>query len=376
MHIVIIGGGLVGAAAAAEAAANNHRVTLIERSAPEPTGEAWDLRISSVHLQNVDWLRELGIWQRVPCHRQRSYTSLAVQSLDQQQVSFTATEVGTGTLGAMVENNALQYAMWQQLAEHPLVTCITGATLVSVDWSQQLAKLDNDDSIVFDLLLGADGAFSSVATMAAISTRGWDYDMRCLLAVVTTEKPVAPATWENFRPCGPYALLPLDDHQACLIDYRSNQTWTALEAAGKTQVRNELQKVFAPRVGPFTVQRAASFPLRRQRALRYYAHDCVALIGDAAHSIHPLAGQGVNLGFGDVQQLMKSLQQPHLPTALADYQRQRLAVNQRMMRAMDAIHLGFRSRHLLPRAAVGLSLALTARVAPLKRRIIRAAMGE
>ncbi|KFZ31560.1 hypothetical protein IDSA_02295 [Pseudidiomarina salinarum] len=376
MHIVIIGGGLVGAAAAAEAAANGHRVTLIERSEPVPSGDAWDLRISSVHQQNVDWLRELGIWQRIPDHRQRAYHSLSVQSLDQQRVTFAASEAGTEALGAMVENNALQYALWQWLATQKRVTCITGATLQAVDWSQRLATLDDQQQVPFDLLLGADGAQSSVAKLAGISARGWDYDMRCLLAIVTTEQPVAAATWEIFRPCGPYALLPLDDHQACLIDYRDNQSWMALETGGQDQVERELQDVFAPALGSFRLQSAASFPLRRQRALHYHSHDCVALVGDAAHSIHPLAGQGVNLGFGDVRQLLESLRELEMPAALADYEQKRLAVNQRMMRAMDAIHLGFRSRHLLPRALVSLSLTAATRIAPLKRRIIRAAMGD
>lgn len=376
MHIVIIGGGLVGAAAAVEAAADGHRVTLVERSDPVPSDENWDLRISSVHQQNVDWLRESGIWQRIPANRQRAYHSLSVQSLDQQRVTFAASEAGTDALGAMVENNALQYAMWQWLADQSRVTCITGTTLQAVDWAQRVATLDNQQEIAFDLLLGADGANSSVAKLAGIRMRGWDYDMRCLLAVVSTERPVTAATWEVFRPCGPYALLPLDEHQACLIDYRDNQSWMTLEAAGKDQVELELQKVFAPVLGSFTMQKAASFPLRRQRALHYHSHNCVALVGDAAHSIHPLAGQGVNLGFGDVRQLMRSLQHLEVPAALADYEQKRLAVNQRMMRAMDAIHVGFRSRHLLPRALVGLSLAAAGRIAPLKRRIIRAAMGE
>lgn len=373
MNVVVIGGGMVGAAAALALAKHRHRVTVIE-AAPEVISEGdWDLRISSVHLRNVQWLKQLGVWQGIRNGRVFDYTDLAVQSRDGQRLHFSAAEINEQSLGAMVENNALQQALWQQLRSHK-VTILSETKVEQFDLLGQTVTLNHGETLSYDLLIGADGASSQVAKAASIGTRGWDYDMRCLLAIAEVENDLPSATWEVFRDKGPYALLPLSSHEACLIDYRSEQEWQQLCAQAK-QVHHELNATFTPHIGPHNVQRFASFPLRRQRALSYHAHQSVVLIGDAAHSIHPLAGQGVNLGFADVQELALQLSEQPLTSALPAYERARLRENQQMMRAMDAIHVGFRSQHLLPRGMVAAGLAVVDKFAPIKRAIVRKATG-
>jgi len=373
MNVVVIGGGMVGAAAALALAKHKHRVTVIE-AAPEVISEGdWDLRISSVHLRNVQWLKQLGVWQHIRNERVFDYTDLAVQSRDGQRVNFSAAEINEQSLGAMVENNALQQALWQQLRANK-VTILCETKVEQFNLPAQTVTLSNGESLAYDLLIGADGAHSQVAKVAGIGSRGWDYDMRCLLAIANVENELPSATWEVFRDKGPYALLPLGRHEACLIDYRSEQEWQQLSAQ-PAQVHHELNATFTPHIGPFKVQRFASFPLRRQRALSYHAHHSVVLIGDAAHSIHPLAGQGVNLGFADVQELALQLIEQPLTSALPAYERARVRENQHMMRAMDAIHVGFRSQHLLPRGIVAAGLAVVDKFTPLKSALIRKATG-
>ena len=375
MHIVIVGGGLVGASAAVAAARQGYQVTLLERGAApdhQPVSQEWDLRISSVHQKNVEWLEQLGVWTQVDSAKYFSYAGLSVTTRDRQTVEFAAADVAAPRLGVMVENDALVRACWQVLREFENVTLRAETEIKTYELESQHLLLNNDETLSFDLLIGADGANSAVARAAEIGMRGWDYDMRCLLAIAEVEQPLAAKTWEVFRAEGPYALLPLNDHLACLIDYRAEAVWSD---ASTEQVEQALHETFAPVLGAFTLQKHASFPLRRQRALRYFDSRGVVLIGDAAHSIHPLAGQGVNLGFVDVQTLMSALAASELRTALKDYERKQTLVNQQMMRMMDAIHFGFRSEHLLPRLAVGLGLQAVAKIKPIKQQIIKAAMG-
>lgn len=373
MNIIVVGGGMVGAAAALALVKQKHTVTVIE-AAPEVSSEGdWDLRISSVHLRNVQWLKQLGVWQGIRNERVFDYTDLAVQSSDGQRVNFSAAEINEQSLGAMIENNALQQALWQQLRAHN-VTILCETKVEQFNLPAQTVSLSNGEDLSYDLLIGADGANSQVAQAAGIGFRGWDYDMRCLLAIAEVENELPTATWEVFRDKGPYALLPLSRHEACLIDYRSEQEWQQLSAQ-PAQVHHELNATFTPHIGPFKVQRFASFPLRRQRALTYQAYNSVVLVGDAAHSIHPLAGQGVNLGFADVQELAQQLVEQPLSAALAAYETTRVRENQQMMRAMDAIHVGFRSQHLLPRGIVAAGLAVVNKFTPLKSALVRKATG-
>lgn len=375
MQIVVVGGGMVGAAAALALAQDGHQLTVVEATAAiaTSTDEQWDLRISSVHQGNIEWLQSVAAWQRVAAAKWFPYQQLSVRSCNGVQVDFSASEVAAPALGAMVENISLQQALWQLLQQHPAVTLLPQQRIEQLDGVQQRVLIAGQ-WYDYDLLIGADGANSQVAQLAGIGMRGWDYDMTCLLAIATTEQPQPAATWEIFRPCGPYALLPLGKQQVCLIDYRSQQQWQTI--TDDSQVNAELTTVFAQHIGAFTLKQHGRFPLRRQRALSYRGFDSVVLVGDAAHSIHPLAGQGVNLGFADVQVLQQQLrQQSSVASALANYERQRLAANQRMMRAMDAIHAGFSNQHRLPQLLVDGGLRALKRMPWLKRELIRQAMG-
>ncbi|MGM0524891.1 MAG: FAD-dependent monooxygenase [Pseudomonadota bacterium] len=333
-HYVINGGGMVGASAALALAISGERVTLIDAQPATQTSDDWDLRISSVNDNHWQWLLSLGIGDDLN-HKRMSYQRLSVKTISGTQLSFSAAEAGAEQLGVMVENNNLQTALWKSCQRHAAIKFKAPAQIAEFDLPNQRLTLDDGEQLDYDLLIGADGANSAVARAAAIGYRGWDYGQRCLLANVTLEQPIEAETWEVFRPQGPYALLPLSPHNACLIDYRSSAEIKSISGDADTLIA-ELRKTFGNVIGNFQLQRYASFPLQRKHALDYHKGDSLILMGDAAHTIHPLAGQGVNLGFADVRSWLACGQN------VKRYQQQRQQQNARMMRAMDLVNVGFR----------------------------------
>lgn len=377
LSVLINGGGMVGAAAALALAQKGASVTLLEPSPPSvdnSTEPDWDLRISSVNNSNWEWLLALGIGVCLRQQRVFDYQQLRVTSLGGQSLSFHADEAGLTKLGVMVENNALQLALWTQLGTLDNVRLLTEDTLETLDVQSKKAVLSEGGKLNYDLLLGCDGANSKVAQLAGFSYRGWDYDQRCLLANVSLEKPIEPETWEVFRPQGPYALLPLTEQQACLIDYGLRDDIGRLEK-DKRALEEHLKEMFSPHIGDFRLLKSASFPLQRKHAKSYIKAGSIALLGDAAHSIHPMAGQGVNLGFSDIRCLTDALQQSLQGSALVEYERIRQSENAKMMRMMDAIQFGWRSSNPIMQLATTASLKM-AGLPGVKRWLLQQAVGE
>lgn len=377
LSVLINGGGMVGAAAALALAQQGANVTLLE---PFPPGEDsstdpdWDLRISSVNNSNWEWLLGLGIGVCVRQQRVFDYQKLSVTSQSGHNLSFQASEAGLSKLGVMVENNALQLALWTKLRTLKNVDLRAGATLDKLNARTKTVVLSQGDTLSYDLLLGCDGANSKVAQLAGFYYRGWDYDQRCLLVNVSLEKPIEPETWEVFRPQGPYALLPLTEQQACLIDYGLRDNISSLQR-DKAGLEDYLRETFSPHIGNFRVLRSASFALQRKHAAHYVKEHSIVLLGDAAHSIHPMAGQGVNLGFADVRCLVEVLQKNTPSAALAKYEKTRKGENAKMMRMMDAIQLGWRSRNAVMQLATAASLKMAA-LPWVKRWLLQQAVGE
>ncbi|WP_417440443.1 FAD-dependent oxidoreductase [Idiomarina sp.] len=377
LSVLINGGGMVGAAAALALAQQGANVTLLE---PFPPGEGcstdpdWDLRISSVNNSNWEWLLGLGIGVCVRQQRVFDYQKLSVTSLSGHNLSFQASEAGLSKLGVMVENNALQLALWTKLRTLKNVELRIGDTLDKFNAGTKTVVVSQGDTLSYDLLLGCDGANSKVAQLAGFHYRGWDYDQRCLLANVSLEKPIEPETWEVFRPQGPYALLPLTEQQACLIDYGLRDNINSLQK-DKAGLEAYLRETFSPHIGNFRVLKSASFALQRKHAAHYVKEDSIVLLGDAAHSIHPMAGQGVNLGFADVRCLVEVLQENTPSVALDKYEKTRQGENAKMMRMMDAIQFGWRSRNPVMQFATAASLKVAA-MPWVKRWLLKQAVGE
>ncbi len=298
-EVAVVGGGMVGGALALGLAQQGFEVTVIEQAAPpafDPASKP-DVRISAISAASVDLLRGLGVWEAVLAMRAHPYSRLETWEWENAHVAFDAAELKLPRLGYMVENNVLQQALWLALEAHPKVTLRVPASIKALHphESGYLLTLDSGDELAVKLVVGADGANSQVRQMAGIGVHAWQYEQSCMLITVECEHAPGESTWQHFTPNGPHAFLPLFDNWASLVWYDKPARIRQLQGLTMEQLQREIRLHFPSRLGNVTPVAAGAFPLTRRHALQY-AREGLALVGDAAHTIHPLAGQGVNLG--------------------------------------------------------------------------------
>lgn len=382
--VAIVGGGMVGGALACGLAQHGFKVIVLDRDVPTEFDRSSDpdLRISAISCRSVDLLKQLNVWQAVQEMRLAPYRKLETWEWQTAKVSFDAASLGLPELGYMVENRVLQWALWQQMQQDN-VTLRAPATLQSLQeknagWE---LTLDNDQKIHANLVVGADGANSQVRQLAGIGIHGWNYTQSCMLISGRCAQPVGDTTWQKFTPDGPRAFLPLFDEWASLVWYDKPSRLRQLQTLSMDQLSKEIKTHFPARLGNFTPVAAASFPLVRRHATQYVLPG-LALVGDAAHTINPLAGQGVNLGYRDVDALIDVLLAARnaaeawwTQPVLLRYQRQRQRDNMLMQSGMDLFYFAF-SNQLAPLKAlrnIGLMAAQNAGV--MKRKALRYALG-
>lgn len=384
-EVAVVGGGMVGGALALGLAQHGFAVTVIEQQVPplfDATAQP-DVRISAISAASVALLRGLGVWESIQRMRCHPYRRLETWEWENAHVVFDASELKLPLLGYMVENNVLQQALWQALEEHPKVTLRVPASLIALHRHNDRHELElaGGERVTAKLVIGADGANSQVRQMAGIGIHAWQYAQSCMLITVQCENDPGDSTWQQFTPDGPRAFLPLFDNWASLVWYDSPARIRQLQGLSMAQLQTEIAKHFPARLGQVMPVAAGAFPLTRRHALQY-VQPGLALVGDAAHTIHPLAGQGVNLGYRDVDALIDVLvnarsygeswaSQP----VLKRYQTRRMADNFIMQSGMDLFYAGF-SNDLQPlRIIRNLGLMAAERAGVLKRQALKYALG-
>lgn len=383
--VAVVGGGMVGGALALGLAQLGFSVTVIEQAAPpafDPASQP-DVRISAISASSVGLLRGLGVWEAIHAMRSHRYCQLETWEWENAHVVFNAAELKLPELGYMVENNVLQLALWQALQAHDNVKLCVPASLETMLHGNQgyLLGFTDGSELQAKLVIGADGANSQVRQMAGIGVHAWQYPQSCMLITVECENAPGDSTWQQFTPTGPRAFLPLFDRWASLVWYDTPARIRQLQSLSMTQLEQEIRRTFPSRLGKVTPVTAGAFPLTRRHALRY-VQPGLALVGDAAHTIHPLAGQGVNLGYRDVDALVDVLANARsqgedwasLPV-LKRYQTRRMADNYLMQSGMDLFYASF-SNNLAPlRMLRNVGLMAAERAGVLKRQALKYALG-
>ncbi|SFR60232.1 2-octaprenylphenol hydroxylase [Marinobacter daqiaonensis] len=398
--IVVVGGGMTGSALALGAAHQGWRTALVEtsplsellsRPAEATSVDDIEPRVSAISVASQRLLESLGAWKHISETRHCPYTAMDVWDGEAiGRIRFDAAELGAPALGTIVENRHLVRGLFQ-VVDTSAVTCLDGQTVSRLAQEGQgwRVSLGDGSDLTADLVVGADGAHSRIRQWAGLPTREWDYDQEAIVCTVKTERHHQFTAWQRFTPTGPLAFLPLategdgsDGHFCSIVWSQDTLEARRLMALEPPAFMAELTRALEGRLGEVQAMSGRhAFPLR-QRHGKVYVRRGLALIGDAAHTIHPLAGQGANLGYGDVVALLDELdtarnrrQSPGELTVLERYQRRRKGENLAMMAAMEGFKQLFGRDELVLRWLRSRGMRWLDRMKPLKNRVAAEAMG-
>ncbi|HHQ4477194.1 TPA: FAD-dependent oxidoreductase [Aeromonas veronii] len=380
--IAIVGAGMVGAATACLLAAQGLSVRVIETQLPEHYApeQPLDLRVSAISQASVALLEQAGAWHHLQQMRLCPYRRLETWELDGFATRFNAADLGLPQLGYIIENRLVQLALLKRMEDFPTIQTHTPAAVTSLRQSADDAVLTLDDGteLAARWVLACDGAESHTRKLAGIGVSRFEYRQHCMLINIDTDFAQEDITWQQFTPSGPRAFLPLPGQHASLVWYDSPARIRALAAMSNEGLAAEVRRHFPSRLGGFTVTGKGSFPLVRRHANDYHVGR-VVLLGDAAHTINPLAGQGVNLGFKDVACWTDLLQGAgadwHQLVLAERYERRRRPDNLLMQSGMDLFY-GVFSNEIGPlKLARNLALNLADKAGPLKEMALRYALG-
>ena len=400
--IVIVGAGMVGAALATGLGRSGFRVALVDRgSAPEfDPSLPPDIRVSALSAGSERYLNDLDVWPSMLAMRATPYARLAVWDETRHPLSnllprkvadvvFDAGNLSARHLGHIVENRITQQALWNSAAALHSVSLFPDNAVSHLENGNNHAAVTLEDGTELEcqLVVGADGAASGVRELAGIGVTRDQYQQQAMVISVRYQGAVEDITWQSFYPSGPRAFLPLHsagngESWASLVWYDSPEQLAHLKSLDDRALMAEIQNAFPPELPLLThIEAKASFPIARQHA-KTYVNNRVVLAGDAAHTINPLAGQGVNLGFQDALCLQTVIREAKRagcdladPAWLTKYEQQRRPANRRMMMAMDVFYHLFSNRtpplHLLRNLGLGAAKAM-----PFARnRVAKYAMG-
>lgn len=383
--VLIIGGGMVGATLACCLGGSRLRVAVIEDALPPAfeAGQPHDLRVSAVSIASASILGAVGAWDGISARRLCPFRRMRVWE-GKGDVEFRSDDLHEPALGYIVENRLIQLAALDRLAAFPNVRLYCPAKTRRIDHAAGGSTVELEDGTVLRgrLLVAADGGHSRVRQAAGMGVSGWDYEHQAMMLTVDTGYEQQDITWQRFVPSGPQAFLPLDGPHASIVWYNSPEEVKRLLALPEAELLEELMHTFPHELGTIrAVTARGSFPLRRQHALGY-VKEGVALIGDAAHMIHPLAGQGVNIGLLDAAALAEVLvdaqrlgRDPGSARVLGEYEKMRRHNNLLMMTTMDLFYRAFGNAVPPLKLLRNLGLGLAERVKPAKMLVMKYAMG-
>ena len=397
--IVIVGGGAVGSAVASllgqinktvQGAKQQLKIALIESYEPPQFDPSQvDPRVAALTEKTRLIFEQIGIWQQLVDKRVCAYKAMNVWDAEGTgRITFDCQQVQQPNLGHIVENSALVSTLIEHLKQQPNIELYCPANIVDYQLQQDAITLtlDNQSVLSAQLLIAADGANSAVREHFQFATKQWDYGQHAIVTTITSENPNQLTAWQRFMPTGPLAFLPLnnigDDHCCSIVWSQDTTEAKRLMALQDKDFCKELSRASEHCLGQvLKIEKRHLIPLRQSHATDYVMPR-VALIGDAAHSIHPLAGQGANLGFSDAQVLAEEIAKAFARdldlgdvSVLKPYQRRRKPENLATMAAMEGFKRLFGSQNSTLRLLRNYGLSAINGLGAIKNKLVKQAMG-
>ncbi len=384
--VVIVGGGMVGAAVACSLGGSLLKVAVIENSPPAPYApeQPHDMRVSALSIASKNILETVGAWEGVVNRRFCPFRRMRVWETA-GDTEFCSDDINYPELGYIVENRVTQLALLERLQAFDNIELICPVSIKKINYvtgNPGEVELEDGRILSANVLVAADGGQSRVRQTVGLGVTSWDYKQHALVIYIETAYGQQDITWQRFLPSGPQAFLPLTGHYGSIVWYNSPDEVNRLKTLSFEALKGELVAAFPDCLGQVNnVLGVASFPLKRQHA-QSYVKPGVVLVGDAAHMINPLAGQGVNIGLLDAAALGEVLLEaakegldPGSLTVLKRYEKMRRNENLKMMTVMDIFYQVF-SNEVLPLKLIrNLGFGLAERILPAKNKVMRSAMG-
>lgn len=383
--IIIVGAGLVGASFAQAMKDSGLKLALVESVAPTAPSPEWTSRVYAISPGSIEFLSESGAWQQFDAARIAPVLGMHIYGDDgKASLDFDAHQSGLSELAVIAEVRHMQYGLWQALQRQENLELFCPARCVSLRLQEEIAvlRLEDGRELRAPLIVGADGRESWVRSQAGMNAEPAPYRQMGVIANFETALPHGDAAWEWFRGDGVLAFLPLPGNRISIV-------WTAFEERAAELMAlppegfcQQVQEASHSALGELKLlSKPAAFPLRLLH-LEHLVKSRVALIGDAAHNVHPLAGQGVNLGFQDARELAKVLKgrgpQPDCGDyfLLRRYERARKADILAMQLVTDGLQKLFNNRNPALKLARNMGLSLTGSLPWLKNGLVQHAVGR
>lgn len=387
VDIAIVGGGMVGLALAAAFKDTELRIAVIESQEPEvDLADLPDVRVSALSRSSENILRNLGAWQGIIQRRAAPYSAMEVWEQDSfARIEFDAQQLAQPDLGHIVENRVIQLALLDKVKQQSNVSLFmpVKCTSLAIGESEAWLSLDNGQALTAKLVVGADGANSWVRKQQDIPLTHWDYGHSAVVANIRTAEAHHKVARQVFTPQGPLAFLPLGESHMSSIVWSTEPTRAEkLVSMPSAEFNKALTAEFDARLGLCeVVGERFAFPLKMRYA-RDFVVERIALVGDAAHTIHPLAGQGVNLGLLDAASLAQEVmalwhagEDIGTKRNLRAYERWRKAEAAKMIAAMQGFKELFSGGNPAKKLVRGLGMSLVGQLPGAKDEIMKRALG-
>jgi 2-octaprenyl-6-methoxyphenol hydroxylase len=379
--VAIAGGGMVGMTLAVALAREGMEVALIEKSPLSAQLEtSFDGRVSAIAAGSKNIFENIGVWEHMAAKAEPITDIRVSDGATPIFLHYCYKEVGDEAFGYIVENRYIRHALQTVATELSNITLMDNTAITGFDYEGDFIKLSN--GLRTRLLVGADGKNSLIRKWAKIDVAEWPYEQTAIVCTIKHEKLHHGLAQERFLPAGPFAVLPMTDNRSSLVWVEPKDRVQLYLDLPEEEFVQEITERVGDYLGEISVEgKRFSYPLSVLHAKTYVA-DRVALIGDAAHAIHPIAGQGVNLGFRDVAMLTELLFERFKAgldiadvATLAHYQQWRRFDNTTMLFVTDALTRLF-SNNIIPiKIARNLGMWAVGKMPPVKRFFMKHAMG-